>query len=175
VTFTTFNQNSLKTTTSVSWGEKEREHNRFQSWIEELNDPKKKDHQKTTSIAMKLQSGKKLSNSELDHLRRNCPELYNAARRSMAERAAYERKLRNCRSKEEVRRLHSTSTMSAAAGGVTSVRNGDSGGGETASIRISALNAEHRDFIHTKQYKDMPETQKQIEKEKRARRFIRLA
>lgn len=53
----------------------------------------------------KLKSGGKLTASEIEYLEKNDPEALRRYREDQAEKAAYERALKNCKSKEEVERL----------------------------------------------------------------------
>lgn len=56
------------------------------------------------TIMAKMQAGQKLSPAELEHLKKTDPDLYTKAVQIGAERKAYEERLKNCRTKEDVQR-----------------------------------------------------------------------
>lgn len=70
---------------------------------------------KTEEIASKVYSGQRLSSEELDYLQKNCPELYRDYKEIQNEREAYESKLKQCETKEEVERLKTNQMNSYAA------------------------------------------------------------
>lgn len=58
-----------------------------------------------TSISSKMQSGGELTHEELEYLQKHAPELYQEYMKSQQEKEAYNRQLKNCKTKEEVDRL----------------------------------------------------------------------
>lgn len=70
---------------------------------------------KVQSIQLKLYSGKKLSSQEMEYLRKNDPQAYEKAKSIAAERKAYEEKLKNCKTKEEVERAKLSSLSKSFA------------------------------------------------------------
>ncbi len=74
------------------------------------------------TVLAKLKSGKSLSGSELEHLRRTDPASYQKAKQLEAERAAYERQLRQCKTKEDVERLR-MSKLSSSMAAVSAIAN----------------------------------------------------
>lgn len=60
------------------------------------------------TIMAKMQSGQELSPAELEHLKKTDPDLYSKAVQIAAERKAYEQKLKNCKTKEDVQRVKLT-------------------------------------------------------------------
>ena len=74
------------------------------------------------TVLAKLKSGKSLSGSELEHLRRTDPASYQKAKQLEAEWAAYERQLRQCKTKEDVERLR-MSKLSSSMAAVSAIAN----------------------------------------------------
>lgn len=113
----------------------------------------------------KLLMGKKLSGDEMEFLRENAPELYQKAVRVATERQDYERKLKNCKTKEDVRRLNMF-TLGAHSSP------GKSGGDSEESMMITnAINDEHNTFVATKAYKELPDDWKEERQLDRAERI----
>ena len=56
-------------------------------------------------ISTKMMAGKRLSSAEMEYLKENDPQTYQKARAIEMEREAYERRLKQCRTKEEVQRV----------------------------------------------------------------------
>lgn len=59
-----------------------------------------------SSIYAKIQSGQELSPAEEDKLRAKDPKMYMEYKTDRMEQEAYEKKLKNCKTKEEAERLH---------------------------------------------------------------------
>lgn len=59
-----------------------------------------------SSIYAKIQSGQELSPAEEDKLRAKDPKMYMEYKADRMEQEAYEKKLKNCKTKEEAERLH---------------------------------------------------------------------
>ena len=173
----TINQHINKMSLEKQWGGKKNitDKDRLDHWLAELNDPARKAREQTSGIAARMQTGKKLSPSELEHLRLHAPELYSQARRIIEERAAYEKKLRNARSKEEVRAIHAGSIVTVASGALGPANETAASGGEDMGLaRVSALSEAHRDFTGTRPYAVLPETRRESEKRaNRIRPFVR--
>ncbi len=74
------------------------------------------------AIMAKMNAGQKLSPAELEHLKKADPELYCKAVQIAAERKAYEEKLKNCKTKEEVQRVKLTA-LSSIMGRVNDITN----------------------------------------------------
>lgn len=56
------------------------------------------------TIMAKMNAGQELSPAELEHLKKTNPELYSKAVQVAAEKKAYEERLKNCKTKEDVQR-----------------------------------------------------------------------
>lgn len=96
------------------------------------NRPKKTDT-RLLSIASKMRRGKKLSKTELGYLKKVSPGLYQKAAAADRKRDRFEKELRLCKDKEDVRRLRARVTMSVGGGGCA----GGSVGGDTGSVSLS--------------------------------------
>ncbi len=70
-------------------------------------------------IDAKMRSGKRLSAAEMEYLKENDPQTYQKAKAIEMEREAYERELKQCKTKEEVQRVK----LSHAAASMASVKN----------------------------------------------------
>lgn len=102
-------------------------------------------------IKGKLYSGKKLTAKELIYLRDNAPELYLLAMKLKREREAFESKLRNAKSKEEVQDMYITKV-----GGI----NLDGRGTSDNSARINAIQDAFQEFKESELYKKLPDKKK---------------
>lgn len=60
-----------------------------------------------SSIDTKLKSGEELTPEEIEYLKQNHPEAYRSYQEVKQEKQAYERQLKNCRTKEDVEKLKS--------------------------------------------------------------------
>ena len=72
------------------------------------------DNNKTVSlqrIESRLRSGDRLSQNEMEYLRKNWPEMYEEARKIEKERAEYRRALERCKTKEEAQALRMSRTQ----------------------------------------------------------------
>ena len=66
-------------------------------------------------ISTKMMAGKRLSSAEMEYLKENDPQTYQKARTIEMEREAYERRLKQCRTKEEVQRVKFSQAASSLA------------------------------------------------------------
>ena len=64
-----------------------------------------------SAIYAKIQSGQDLSPAEEDKLRARDPKLYMEYKADKMEQEAYEKRLKNCRTKEEAQKLHRYSLL----------------------------------------------------------------
>lgn len=83
-------------------------------------------------IKSKMARGKKLSDAELEYLRQNASQLYAKAVRITRDREELERRLKNCRTKEEARQVQ-RSFLSSASSPEPPSAGGAGGGGECAA------------------------------------------
>lgn len=86
------------------------EQRRIEQFKEEL--ARNREQGKNNAIANKIMNGEDLTLDEEKYLAQNNPGQLNNYRRAKAERQAYEEKLKNCKTKDEVQRLK-TNTMNS--------------------------------------------------------------
>lgn len=116
----------------------------------------------SAQIRTKLMSGKKLSSKEMDYLRENDPELYKKAKAIEMEREAYERELKQCKTKEEVQKVK----MAHATAALAQVKNIESNPnipeGQKLALMMeqlaksNALGEVERKFVQSGEYKRLP-------------------
>ena len=80
----------------------QRELQRFQEQLKEMRENKSPD------INAKLMAGGKLTQEEIEYLRKNDPQKLKEYEEIQQERASYKKQLKSCKSKEEVERLKMT-------------------------------------------------------------------
>ncbi len=116
---------------------------------------------KTEEIASKVYSGQRLSTEELDYLQKECPELYKDYIEIRNEREGYERKLKNCKTKEEVDRVKTNQMNQYAATAKKTFNNPNIPLGEKYRIarkllaKITGVVEAEAEFKASKQYKDL--------------------
>ena len=139
--------------------------------------------QMAAQIDLKMMSGKRLSAQEMEYLKEHDPETYKKAKAIEMEREAYERELKNCKTKEEVQRVKAAH---AAAGldQVNNIKNNPNipSGKKLALIKqelakSTALEDSMRSFVKSGDYKKLPteaerqKAEKEME-EARRRRWV---
>ena len=87
-----------------NWTPEQRQLNEYQEQLK-----KQKEGNKRTEIYNKISSGQKLSAEEEQYLASFDPKSLSEYRQTQAERKAYEEKLKNCKTKDDVQRLKQTS------------------------------------------------------------------
>ena len=116
---------------------------------------------KTEEIASKVYSGQRLSSEELDYLQKECPELYKDYMEIRNEREGYERKLKNCKTKEEVDRVKTDQMNQYAATAKKTFNNPNIPLGEKYRIarkllaKITGVVEAEAEFKASKEYKDL--------------------
>ena len=80
------------------------EERQLQNYQDELE--KMREGNEYSAIYAKIQSGQDLSQAEEDKLRARDPKLYMEYKADKMEQEAYEKRLKNCRTKEEAQQLH---------------------------------------------------------------------
>ena len=113
-------------------------------------------------ISTKMMAGKRLSSAEMEYLKENDPQTYQKARTIEMEREAYERRLKQCRTKEEVQRVK----FSQAASSLAPVKNVESNpsipkGQKLALImqelhKFNAMSDTDRAYMQSKDYQSLP-------------------
>ena len=87
-----------------NWTPEQRQLNEYQEQLK-----KQKEGNKRTEIYNKISSGQKLSAEEEQYLASFDPKSLSEYRQTQAQRKAYEEKLKNCKTKDDVQRLKQTS------------------------------------------------------------------
>lgn len=104
-----------KKSTIEEWVEKQEES--MKNTLKQLNQEEESgSDQRLSDIRTKVQNGASLSNEERAYLKSKDPILYGRIAAADAEKKAFERELKRCRTKEEVQRLrmsHTASSLSA--------------------------------------------------------------
>ena len=118
------------------------------------------------SITQKIEAGKKLSPAELDYIREKYPDLYRKAVKLAAEREAYEKALRNCKSKEEVQLLRTNKITEF----VSQAQSGGGGDGPSLNSRVMSISEAHTAYTATSDYKTLPNTTAELLDKKKARK-----
>lgn len=117
---------------------------------------------KLQTIQMKVFNGKTLTPKEKEYLREKDPETYEKVRNLEREKAAYEKALKHCRTKEEVQRLK-LSHLGASLSTVNAIKNNPN---ISKSKKLEILMMEHgkismveratREFVRFGKYKKLP-------------------
>lgn len=76
----------------------------------------------SSQIRTKLAAGKKLTQEEMDYLEKHDPQTYQQVKAIEAEQKSYEKKLKNCKTKEEVQQVR-TERVAASLSVVNNVKN----------------------------------------------------
>ena len=118
-------------------------------------------------IDLKLKSGKRLSAAEMEYLRKNDPDMYAKAVRIAREREAYEKELRNCRTKQDVQRLRLGKMSSLMSELNTAAAANDTAAAEEIQMRASAIGDEHGRFVGSKTYMRLPKDDAEYAERKR--------
>lgn len=113
-------------------------------------------------IQAKLNAGKQLSSSELEYLKKYDPETYQHAKSVEMERKAYEQRLKNCKTKEEVQMLKA-SQMASSLDRVRDINNNPNiSGGEKLKLtlqehqKVSSITDSTKEFTESKEYSQLP-------------------
>jgi len=130
------------------------------------NDPTLKD------IHNKLAMGKRLTKGEMQYLQKNDPVVYQKAKALEDEIAAYENKLKNCRTKEEVQKLRMSQVSASLATVKSTMNNPAIPKGEKLGIimaehnKMRAVEEETMKFIKSREYNELPTEEEKLKAEK---------
>lgn len=127
----------------------------------------------SSQIRTKLATGKKLTQEEMEYLEKHDPQTYQKVKAIEAEQKSYEKKLKNCKTKEEVQQVR-TDRVAASLSVVNSVKNNPAIP-EGAELGIAwqelqknmAMEETVRKFVESGEYAKLPtEAEKQeVERE----------
>lgn len=120
----------------------------------------------------KLKSGGKLSSEEISYLEQNDPEALRRYREDQAEQKAYERDLKNCKTKDEVDRVK----MNKLGNFATQAKNISNDPYIPLDKKLELMNQlndkvcrvqeAHLEFVDSQKYKDMPTEKELLQQEK---------
>lgn len=131
-----------------------------------------------SSIDGKLKAGQKLSSEELEYLKANCPELYEEAVKVQQEREQYEKKLKRCKTKEEVQKLHMQTMQNFLSATKAISNNPNIPLGKKQELldkvtrRVMAINDQQVRFVRTQQYQELPEDLEEVKEGKKKIRRV---
>lgn len=124
------------------------------------------------SISYKLKSGDSLTPEEVEYLQKNAPELYREYMEIRAEKEAYERQLKNCKTKEEVDRLK-INKMNGILSQAKSVLNNPSipkgkklEMAEKFLMKVMGIQDVHMKFVEDGHYATLPTEEEAAEEQK---------
>ncbi len=124
-----------------------------------------------SSISAKMKSGQDLSPAELEYLKENAPELYEEYVKIQAEREAYEKKLKECETQEEVRSVNAMEMnkfMNEAKAVMSSSipKEAKLAAMEKIQTRMSYIINDSVKFIASEEFQQLPETRAEAEEER---------
>lgn len=138
----------------------ERQLQQYQEDLERM-----REQSRQAEITNKLKAGYTLTNEEITYLRRNNPEALKEYEEVKQERAAYEKQLKSCKSKEETEKLKLTKMGSFMA--ETKAISNDPYIPKSKKIQLleklqekaAGVQAVHQDFTETLRYQQLPESE----------------
>lgn len=132
---------------------------------------KERESNSHADLYTKLETGGKLTADEIAYLEKNDPEALQKYREDQAEKEAYERELKNCRTKEDVERVKMNKLGNFAAQAKKISTDPYIPVEKKVKLmkqlnnKLSLVNEAHKEFLDTKQYKDMP-TDSELQEER---------
>lgn len=123
-----------------------------------------RENENYTEIYNKIKNGKKLSPEEVEYLQKNNPQAYADYKLAQAEKEAFKRKLKNCETKEDVRKLKVTEMANYLAQAKTVSNNPCIPKGKKLEIlgrimsRVLGLEEVYKEFVKSTEYTNMEET-----------------
>ncbi len=135
----------------------------LQQYQEDLE--RMREQSRQAEITNKLKAGYTLTNEEITYLRRNDPEALKEYEEVKQERAAYEKQLKSCKSKEETEKLKLTKMGSFLA--ETKTISNDPYIPKSKKLQLleklqekaAGVQAVHQDFTETLRYQQLPESE----------------
>lgn len=125
------------------------------------------------AIDAKIEAGEKLTSEEIEYLKKNNPEALKEYEQIQAEREAYEKKLKNCKSKEEVERLKMTkmgeflSQAKTIANDPYIPKSQKCGLLKKILKRAAGVEKEHLKFVRSSAYASLPDEEDEEKKKRR--------
>ncbi len=151
--------------------------NQFQEDMQKM-----RENNEMAAISSKLKSGNALTPEEIEYLQKNAPELYREYREIQAEKEAYEKQLKNCKTKEEVDTLKVNKMNSILSQAKSVVNNPNIPKGKKLELaekflmKVMGIQDIHMKFVKSGQYAKLP-TEEEVaeEKEKKAEMSEKVA
>lgn len=134
----------------------------IEAFQEDLKKMQENDYR--VDIYNKIKNGKKLSPEEVEYLQRENPQAYADYKVAQAEKEAFKRKLRNCKSKEEVRELKVTEMGNYLAQAKTVSNNPNIPKSKKLEIlgrimgRVMGIEEVYQEFVKSTEYTDLEDT-----------------
>lgn len=129
-----------------------------------------------SSITAKMKAGEDLTPEEVEYLQKNAPDMYREYMNIKGEKEAYERQLKNCKTKEEADRLK-INKMNGILSQAKSVMNNPNipkgakvGIMEKLLMKAMGIEKVHQLFIKSGQYAKLPTDEEYAEEKKEANR-----
>lgn len=122
-----------------------------------------------SSITSKLKSGGGLTPDEIEYLQKNNPEMYREYMEIKNEKEAYERRLKSCRTKEDVEKLKITKMGSFMAEAKSVMNNPNIPEIKKLTLaekilkKTMGIQKIHMDFVISNQYQELPDEEELIE------------
>lgn len=120
--------------------------------------------QRLSEIITKLQTGKDLSADDLEYLRENAPETYDAAIKAIKEKKQYESDLRSCKTKDDARMLQMGKVAEAFSTAKGAMARGDVGACISANAKLMMMTVVYAEFTKTKEYAEKAENYAELAK-----------
>lgn len=123
-----------------------------------------------SSLMTKLKSGADLSSEEIEYLKKNNPQLYKEYMDTQAEKKAYEKQLKNCKTKEDVGRLKLTKLSSFMSQCKAIKSNPNIPKGQKVGLlqkilwKTAAFQKVYLEFVKSVQYNALPTEAEEAEK-----------
>lgn len=114
------------------------------------------------SIANKLRSGQELTPDEVQYLQRNNPAMYKEYQEIKNEKEAYERELKNCKTKEDVDRLKINKMNGYLAEAKSVMNNPNIPKGQKKALmekilgKTMGIESVHMEFVNSDKYASLP-------------------
>lgn len=125
------------------------------------------------SISNKLRSGQELTPEEVQYLQRNNPAMYKEYQEIKSEKEAYERELKNCRTKEDAERLKINKMNGYLAQAKSVMNNPNIPKGQKKAImekilgKTMGIENVHMKFVNSARYASLPTDEELAEEKKR--------
>ncbi len=112
---------------------------------------------KVNFIAEKLKSGAELSDKEIDLLSKHSPAQYELAIAAKKEREEFEREAKNCKTKDDVRKLKNKKDSKFLTKIKIAEEKGEKGEALKQITLLAQVTDEHKQFLKTKDYRELPD------------------